>query len=65
MGCGGVNEPLVIALPFTLTGSNGITIMLEVWEIVFARPGGNHGNDSALLEEILGVPAAHIEGSGG
>ena len=40
MGCGSVNEPLVTALPFTLTGSNGIRITLEVWEIVFSRPGG-------------------------
>ena len=54
-----------IALPLILTGSKGITIMLEVWKIIFSRPDGHHGNNSSLLEETLVVPAAHMESGRG
>ena len=60
MRCGGVKELLGIALPLILTGSKGVTIMLEAGKTIFSRPDGDHGNDSALLEKNTGrASSAH------
>ena len=60
MRCGGVNELLGIALPLILTSSKSVTITIKFGKLYFL----DHGNNSALLEEILVVPAVHIEGGG-
>jgi hypothetical protein len=46
-------------VPSTLTGRNGAT----PGTTIFARPGGDGGNDSELLVEALGM--VHDEGNGG